>query len=95
MSYSAEASHVRIDFFRPSGKWYTTEEVIWSHYEGLIYDCFASTIQDHFRGMPRLRGMWAVCLEPYHSYAHPVMSLVDELLAWNFDRHTNDLELRT
>lgn len=40
---------VRVDFFKPSGKWYTTESVKWTgHYEGgLLLREFAKSLYDH------------------------------------------------
>ena len=30
MGYSEDETMVRVDFFKPSGKWYTTEAVKWT-----------------------------------------------------------------
>jgi len=76
MGYIEDPSMVRVDFFRGSGKWYTTEAVKWLDWESknLIYDVFRESLLEHFKNSPnRLKGMWAVCLEPYHINSHPLM----------------------
>lgn len=74
MGYSDDASSVRVDFFKPSGKWYATEAVKWTgSYEEDIRDAFLQSLKDHFKGVPRYQGMTAVCLHPYHKHEHPLM----------------------
>lgn len=78
MGYSENDSMVRVDFFKPSGKWYLTEAVFWSgKYKGseqLIHDSFAQSLRDHFKDNPgRLSDMTAICLYPCHENAHPLM----------------------
>lgn len=75
--YSNNPADVRVDFFRLSGKWYTTESVRWTgEWEGskqLIHDAFAQSLRDHFKDTPmRLSNTDAICLEPYHEYSHPI-----------------------
>ncbi len=71
MGYSADESMVRVDFFKPSGKWYDTEAVLWTgRYDGDIHVAFAKSLRDHLQG--RMKGMDAVCLEPYHEHSHPL-----------------------
>lgn len=38
---------------------------------------YMTLLRDHLKG--RLEGMWAVCLEPYNQFSHPLMVLVDDL----------------
>ena len=71
MGYSDSPSMVRVDFFKPSGKWYTTEAVEWLGYDGPIFEEFERSLRRHLQG--RLSEMWAVCLEPYNKFAHPLM----------------------
>lgn len=74
MGYSEDSSMVRVDFFKPTGKWYTTEAVKWLHYNDMIIqDAFLESLKAHFGDKPRLSGMWAVCLHPYHEHGHPIM----------------------
>lgn len=75
--YSDRVSSVRVDFFKPSGKWYTTEAVEldasrWN--DANIKGMFMDSLEAHLQG--RLRGMIAVCLEPYSQYAHPFMATI-------------------
>lgn len=77
MNYSDNPAMVRVDFFKPSGTWYTTEAVQWTGAwvgkEQSIIDAFAKSLRDHFGiNAKRLSGMDAVCLEPYHEHAHPI-----------------------
>ena len=77
MNYSSESSHVRVDFFQQSGKWYATEEVVWMEHmhSGVpLHDAFKAALREHFKSDPyRLRGMIAVCLDPYHHMGLPLM----------------------
>ena len=72
---------VRVDFFKPEGKWYATEQIEWLHCKGTmqVHDAFIRSLISQVNG--RYSGMTAVCLEPYHEHAHPVM-----LLNWNEHR---------
>ena len=78
-NYSQDADSVRVDFFRPSGKWYTTEAVLWTgkFNSGEIHSEFKKSLREHLGG--RLGGMLAVCLHPYHQHEHPLMVNTDEL----------------
>jgi hypothetical protein len=82
MNYCDNPASVRVDFWKESGKWYTTEAVIWTgEWKGenqLIHDAFRQSLKDHFGGRPRMLGMRATCLEPYHEYSHPISLIVDE-----------------
>lgn len=72
MGYSADDEMVRVDFFRPSGKWYCAEAVRWTgSYIGDIHKAFAISLRNHLKG-GRLSEMDAVCLEPCHENAHPI-----------------------
>ena len=76
-NYSDDPEMVRVDFFKPSGKWYCTEAVKWTgEWKGtmqLIHDAFKKSLQDHFKDVPdRLSDMDAICLDPYHELSHPI-----------------------
>ncbi len=81
MGYSTDSSMVRVDFFRPNGKWYCTEAVKWTgEWIGAndkkqdIFEAFKQSLKDHFKDNPnRLSDMDAVCLEPYHEWTHPII----------------------
>lgn len=74
MGYHEDPAQVRVDFFKPSGKWYAAESMHWESYTGEIHATFAANLKAHLGG--RLAGMTAVCLKPYHEYAHPLMMKV-------------------
>ena len=62
MGYTTDASMVRVDFFKPSGKWYTTEAVRvpgTEHWDKI--ENFKAALKSHLEG--RLNGMTAVALE--------------------------------
>lgn len=70
--FSDNPGKVRVDYFRPSGKWYMTE----SHDMSGQYH--TTDIRQAVEQMLRNAGRWLphftiVVLEPYHQYAHPVM----------------------
>ena len=78
MNYSENPSMVRVDFFKASGKWYTTEEMQWDRYSvdkdgtnELIHDTFRRCLKHGFDGY--YSGMTAVCLEPCHEHGYPLM----------------------
>ena len=74
MGYSEDPSMIRVDFFKPTGKWYCAEAVKWigAWYENVesIHDGFKYSLREHLGN--RLSGMDAVCLHPYHEHAHPI-----------------------
>jgi hypothetical protein len=79
-NYSEEAHMCRVDFWKESGKWYTTEAI---SFDGLydldfIHDAFRIALKRHFGETPRLIGMTAICLEPYHKLSHPISLIVGE-----------------
>ena len=82
MGYTTEEGMVRVDFFKEHGIWYCTEAVKWLSWKGgsdnLIHDAFEKALAAHFKDKPRLVGMWAVCLHPYHEREHPLMMKVKD-----------------
>lgn len=79
MSYfSSNPSHCRVDFFKPSGKWYTTEVLdLEEYYDASIpVDAVKEALQNHLGG--RMRGMWAVVLDPYLRMSFPIMIKIPE-----------------
>lgn len=75
--YSQHPGMVRVDFYRPSGKWYMTEEMQMDrHYGDLsIYNAVEESIKEAFpdTGMRWLSQFIVVVAEPYHTNAFPVM----------------------
>lgn len=78
MGYDNRNHMVRVDFFKPSGKWYDTEAVdMHSAYnQKNIHTAVLSCIETHLMG--RYRGFTAVVLEPYSEIAHPLMLKIPE-----------------
>lgn len=71
-NFSEHEDLVRVDFFKPSGKWVTTREMQFLAYSGDIHDWFRRSINS-MKGSSGYQGLTAVCLEPYHEHAHPIM----------------------
>ena len=81
--YSENPASVRVDFFKSNGKWYCTESIIYYDYNGEFHLAFAKALIIHLKqpdGTIRLNEMVAVCLEPYHHQAHPVMKTVAQCI---------------
>ncbi len=71
MGYSSDKDMVRVDFFKPSGKWDTTEEMKWIGYDTEdILKAFARSLRTAFGNS--FTDMDAICLEPYHKHAFPL-----------------------
>lgn len=83
-NYSDLENSVRVDFFKPSGKWYVAEAVVWPrnhYYDGSILDAFSLALYAHLvkdDSSLRLEDMLAVCLEPFHACPHPLMIAVKQ-----------------
>ena len=74
MGYTTDDDMVLVDFFTPSGKWYGREAVKWTggySAEHPIREAFEQSLRDSVGD--RYSGMNAVCLEPCHELAHPLM----------------------
>lgn len=71
-NYSMNPGRVRVDFFRASGKWYTTHELDMSqvyHYDDIV-NAVSTALIEQFGTLPKFN---IVVLEPYHVHEHPVM----------------------
>lgn len=77
--YSDNPASCEVNFFKESGKWYCTEAVDFTDFydEPIIHDAFQKALARHFGDKPRLVGMIAVCLNPYHRNEHPIMVKVE------------------
>jgi len=78
MGYDNRSNMIRVDFFKPSGKYCTTEAVdmLSAHDEPDLERATLTCIENHLKG--RLRGMTAVVLEPYHINPYPLMLKIPE-----------------
>lgn len=75
---------VRVDFFRLTGKWYTTEEMEWTGTNKDVHHAFAESLYKHlFSGLGiRHDDMLAVCLAPEHQFQYPVMMPVENIFQY-------------
>lgn len=90
MGYSTEENMVRVDFFKESGKWYATEAIDFlggsedpdkAYNEEHPMNVFQRALVHHLKyddGTLRYAGMRAVCLEPYHDMALPLMTTIPD-----------------
>jgi len=81
MGYSADESMVEVNIFKPSGKWYTTLAIKFLTWDGdtakngkLIHDAFREALLgNQSASMLMSDGMFAVCINPFHENAHPII----------------------
>lgn len=76
-NYSNNPGMVRVEFFKPNGKWYMTEahdmSEFWDY--GIIpHDAVKAALEKAGRWLPHFT---IVVLEPYHKSAYPVMFVAD------------------
>lgn len=82
MAFSMKEGVVRVDFFKPSGKWYGTSELNMSgvYHDALLHGAIASCLDAH--GLKGYSTQWRdwlkeggfiLILEPYHINGHPVL----------------------
>lgn len=77
MGYSENPGMVRVDFFKPGGKWYMTEELDMSDFWdfGIIpHDAVVAALEAKGRN---LKHFTRVVLKPYHRSAYPVMLVAE------------------
>lgn len=88
-NYSINPGHVRVDFFKPGGKWYMTERIDMSrfYHSRSFYDQGMSGVGGPLHnavdaaGYTQFQGTWVisrkqfitVVLEPYHDLSHPII----------------------
>lgn len=75
MGFIDNETMVRVDIFKESGKWYDTVAITFDTYSykekgETIHETFRRCMKDQIN---RYEGMTAICLEPYHESAHPLM----------------------
>jgi hypothetical protein len=78
MHYSVNPEDFRVDIFKRTGKWYTTIKIKMEKYnkETLIHDSFKEALYKSIG--EGYKGMIAVCIEPCHECAHPLMITIGE-----------------
>lgn len=77
MGYHIDDSNVRVDIFKESGKWYTTIQLKWIGYNGLLHDEFEESLKKQLGDSRAYNRMQAICLHPYNANTHPVSILID------------------
>ena len=73
MGYIEDDSMVRVDFFKPSGKWKYTIGLKWTgsySKDVSIHLAFKASLRNQVGD--RYEGLVAFCLEPYHEHSHPI-----------------------
>lgn len=76
--YNDNPGMVRVDYFKPGGKWYMTEAIEMPDAEYSAPNIHEAVRRSLDASRPdREPGWWSqftvVVLEPYHQHAHPVM----------------------
>lgn len=74
-NFSTDESSVRVDLFKPSGKWVETIAIKGANYRGCIHKSVKEATLKVTNG--RYIGCTAVCLEPYHELSHPISFIVE------------------
>ena len=76
-NYSDNPGMVRVDFFKPSGKWYMTEALdMYDFWDCGItpHDAVIAALEKSGRNLTHFT---RVVLEPYHRSAYPVMLVAE------------------
>lgn len=82
MGYTTDSGMVRVDYFKPSGKWYMTEAIDMSPWYNRddIYQAVEFALDDS--RPERNSGWWSqftvVVLKPYHKNAYPIMIVAND-----------------
>lgn len=74
-NYSNNPGMVRVEFFKPGGKWYMTEAWDMSNYYNAgptPIDAAIIMFKDNERGRKLLPQFIVVIMDPYHKNAYPV-----------------------
>lgn len=72
--YSNNPAMVRVDRFKPSGKWYDTFAIdMTGEYEGAIHTKLQNAFKRQYPDFKLSDGWILVCLEPYHEHSHPII----------------------
>jgi len=74
-NYTTNVSLCRIDIWRASGKWYTTEYIKFLEKDFnnfSIHDALENALKNDDHCKTQYIGMRITCLEPYHRNSHPI-----------------------
>ena len=76
MGYSTEENVVRVDIFKPSGKWMTDIALTWTggwSKDTTIHSAFEYSLKSYRKDFyDHFEGCTVVCLEPYHELSPPI-----------------------
>ena len=73
-NYTINSFSCRVDFFKPSGKWYAAYEVQFRYYDfrnTSIHKALKNALQDADL-WDKLKEFDCICLKPYHKDTHPI-----------------------
>ena len=73
--FSEKENSCRVDIFKPSGKWYETISISMEYNSSSIHESVREGIKQKIGNAHS--GKTAVCTEPYHQYAHPVLIILE------------------
>jgi hypothetical protein len=71
MNFTTDPRSVRVDIFKPGGKWQETISMTWLNYEGDMHEIFVRSLRAALGA--RYEGSTMVCLAPHHEHEHPMM----------------------
>ena len=93
-NYSEKSGHVKVDFYKPSGKWYMTEQYDMSDYYNAgitVVEAVEMMLKANERGKRLMPQFIVVVDDPYHKNSYPVM-LVPEVM-WRA-KYESDAKIR-
>lgn len=74
-NYSNNPGMVRVEFFKPGGKWYMTEAwdmSLWYNHGPTVIDAVQAMLNANERGSKLLPQFIVVVQDPYHKQEYPV-----------------------
>lgn len=89
MGYSEDEDMVRVDVYKPSGKWSQTMAIRWKTWTGdirdggkLIHDAFREALNYDKHGKMLFEQDYYIfsCVSPYHEHEHPILLLPNILV---------------
>lgn len=79
MGFDVNENMVRVDLWKPSGKWKYTISLKWYPFSSKIesiHEIFRRCMNEQYPG--KFEGLRATCLEPYCEYSHPISIIIGE-----------------
>jgi hypothetical protein len=78
-NYVDDPYSCRIDIFKPSGRWYSTESIRFredDYFNKDIFKAFKNALDD-YNIKDYGDGYFVVCLDPYHENSHPLHMIIN------------------